>query len=89
MADYEEDDELLEDEGSHKPFCPKCGSIDIRLSHSHKALDFLIRTFKLFPYRCRSCRKRFYKRRPETGSEIPMENEHVPKPSEANRKAEG
>ena len=58
----EEGDEQLEE--SHKPFCPKCGSTDIRMSQTHRTLDFLLKSFSLRPYRCRSCRKRFYLRKP-------------------------
>jgi hypothetical protein len=47
----------------HKPFCPKCGSTDIRESQSHRMMDFLLKSFSLYPHRCRSCRKRFYLRK--------------------------
>ncbi len=60
MSDPEQDD-IAEDP---KPFCPKCGSVDIRRSQTRRTLDFLLRTFSLCPYRCRSCRKRFYMRTP-------------------------
>ena len=63
MANLDEDSgEQLEE--SHKPFCPKCGSTDIRMSQTHKTLDFLLKSFSLRPHRCRSCRKRFYLRKP-------------------------
>jgi hypothetical protein len=56
-----------EERGSepHKPFCPKCGSTDIRESQSHRTMDFLLKSFSLRPHRCRSCRKRFYLRKPD------------------------
>jgi hypothetical protein len=62
MANLEDEDERPEE--SQKPFCPKCGSMDIRGSQTQHTLDFLLRSFSLKPYRCRSCRKRFYLRKP-------------------------
>jgi hypothetical protein len=62
MANLDDEDELPQ--GSHKPFCHKCGSTDIRGSQTHHMLDFLLKSFSLKPYRCRSCRKRFYLRKP-------------------------
>jgi hypothetical protein len=62
MSNIEEDDEQPEE--STKPFCPKCGSTDIRVSQTQRLLDHLLVTFSLRPHRCRSCRKRFYKRTP-------------------------
>jgi hypothetical protein len=64
MSNLEDDEDLPQQ--SHKPFCPKCGSIDIRGSQTHRALDFLLKSFSLSPQRCRSCRKRFYIRKPAT-----------------------
>jgi hypothetical protein len=61
MANIEED---AQPEESHKPFCPKCGSTDIRASQTQRMLDHLLVTFSLRPHRCRSCRKRFYLRTP-------------------------
>jgi len=60
MSNRDEDDEQ---ETAPKPFCPRCGSTDIRTSKSHRKLDFLLRSFSLQPHRCRSCRKRFYMRK--------------------------
>jgi hypothetical protein len=57
-------------EEPHKLFCPNCGSVDVRMSQSHRTLDFLVQSFSLRPYRCRSCRKRFYKRRPAEPDEM-------------------
>ena len=68
MANYEEDD-LEQVEDSHKPFCPKCGSTDIRASQTHRTLDHLLKGFSLRPWRCRSCRKRFYMRRTDNKME--------------------
>ena len=62
MAHHDEED--LELEETRRPFCPKCGSTDIRGSQTHRTLDYLLKTFSLRPYRCRSCRKRFYLRKP-------------------------
>jgi len=58
------DDEIVGPEESQKPFCPRCGSTDIRGSQTPHMLDFLLNSFSLKPYRCRSCRKRFYLRKP-------------------------
>ena len=44
------------------------------MSQTHKALDFLLKSFSLRPYRCRSCRKRFYLRKP-SAPEVDMEDE--------------
>jgi hypothetical protein len=62
MANLDDEDELHAE--SRKPFCPKCGSTDIRGSQTQRMLDFLLKSFSLKPHRCRSCRKRFYLRRP-------------------------
>lgn len=51
-------------EESPKPFCPKCGSTDIRASQTTHLLDSLLKPFSLEPQRCRACRKRFYLRKP-------------------------
>ena len=63
MANPDDREDPLPEE-SHKPFCPKCGSTDIRGSQTHRMLDFLLKSFSLKPHRCRSCRKRFYLRKP-------------------------
>jgi hypothetical protein len=62
MPHSEEQDSAVAEEP--KPYCPKCGSVDIRPSHTRNMLDFLVQSFNLKPYRCRSCRKRFYMRAP-------------------------
>ena len=61
MSNIDEDDQPPEPQ---KPFCPSCGSTDIRGSQTHRMLDFLLKSFSLRPHRCRSCRKRFYLRKP-------------------------
>ena len=66
----------------HKPFCPKCGSTDIRGSQSHRTMDFLLKSFSLRPYRCRSCRKRFYLRKP-ADPEIDLPGDADPEPNDA------
>ena len=71
MSNIDEDEQPVE---SHKPFCPKCGSTDIRGSQTHRAIDFLLKSFSLKPYRCRSCRKRFYLRKP---AEPEVDRAHV------------
>jgi predicted RNA-binding Zn-ribbon protein involved in translation (DUF1610 family) len=40
--------------------CPKCGSSDIRRARSEGALSAFLRIFGRWPFRCRSCRRRFY-----------------------------
>lgn len=79
MSNLDEDDEIAE---PHKPFCPKCGSTDIRVSQTHRMLDFLLLSFSLRPHRCRSCRKRFYMRKP--GEHV----EDVPPDEDAESKVE-
>ena len=41
--------------------CPKCGSIDIRRSQSESFFATLALIFGRWPFRCRSCRKQFYR----------------------------
>jgi len=41
--------------------CPKCGSSDVRRSKSEGIWGGLARMFGRWPYRCRSCRIRFYR----------------------------
>ena len=52
-----EDDDSRPDEFA----CPKCGSSDIRRSKSEGPLAALQRVFGRWPFRCRSCRVRFYR----------------------------
>jgi len=40
--------------------CPKCGSADVRRSHPEGAVAGLLRVLGRWPFRCRSCRSRFY-----------------------------
>jgi predicted RNA-binding Zn-ribbon protein involved in translation (DUF1610 family) len=40
--------------------CPKCGSADIRRSKNEGVVAAFLRIFGRWPYRCRSCRSRFY-----------------------------
>jgi hypothetical protein len=43
--------------------CPRCGSNEIRLSHSRWILDFFFREFlDRVPFRCRNCRRRVHLR---------------------------
>jgi hypothetical protein len=41
--------------------CPKCGSSDVRRSQSEGALAAFFRIFGRWPFRCRSCRARFFR----------------------------
>jgi predicted Zn-ribbon and HTH transcriptional regulator len=43
------------------PQCPKCGWHDVRPSMMRTALDRALSTFSLAPFRCRTCRHRFYR----------------------------
>jgi len=40
--------------------CPKCGSADVRRSHSEGVLAGVLRILGRWPFRCRSCRSRFF-----------------------------
>ena len=50
----------LEDEPEHERACPRCGSLDVRLSRRSGVRAHFLAMFLLHPYRCRSCRKRFF-----------------------------
>jgi hypothetical protein len=41
--------------------CPSCGGADIRRSLPGGLLDSLMMVFGKAPFRCRGCRRRFYK----------------------------
>jgi hypothetical protein len=41
--------------------CPRCGWSNVRHSQMSGILDYVMRAFLLSPYRCRCCRKRFYR----------------------------
>jgi hypothetical protein len=57
-----------------KQRCPGCGSLDTRHSFRGGLLDSLMRAFRKRPFRCRSCRQRFYRRETEIpDSELPAE----------------
>jgi hypothetical protein len=43
-----------------RPLCPKCGSPDVRRSHDEGAIAAVLRMLGRWPFRCRSCRSRFY-----------------------------
>jgi hypothetical protein len=55
-----------------KQRCPGCGSFDTRHSIRGGALDAAMRLFHKRPFRCRSCRTRFY-RREEDVVDTPVE----------------
>jgi hypothetical protein len=44
-----------------RAFCPKCGSSDIRRSKSEGLIAVVNQVFGRWPFRCRSCRRRFYR----------------------------
>ena len=41
--------------------CPKCGSSDIRRSRVDGIRDSVMRALGRWPFRCRSCRVKFFK----------------------------
>jgi len=59
----QEPDDELQAQTEH-PSCPKCGSADVRRSHSEGVLTALLRVLGRWPFRCRSCRSRFYRSAP-------------------------
>ena len=42
-------------------FCPKCGSTDVRRSRGEGMLAFFFSLLGRMPFRCRSCRIKFYR----------------------------
>lgn len=44
--------------------CIRCGSRDVRPSWTVSLIDRIYMVFSCSPYRCRSCRARFYRREP-------------------------
>jgi predicted RNA-binding Zn-ribbon protein involved in translation (DUF1610 family) len=44
--------------------CPKCGSADVRRARSEGVLPSLLQMFGRWPFRCRSCRGRFFRYAP-------------------------
>src|ERR1035438_4360622 len=48
-------------EPTGKRVCPRCGSADVRLSIGSGAVAMFLGLFLLHPYRCRSCRRRFFR----------------------------
>jgi hypothetical protein len=45
----------------NRPPCPKCGSNDVRRSTGEGLVAILARMFGRWPFRCRSCRVKFYR----------------------------
>lgn len=56
----EEELELEADKGRRVLRCNKCGSIDVRRSDSVGFIAAVQRSFGRWPFRCRSCRRKFY-----------------------------
>jgi len=50
--------------GDERPLCPKCGSPDVRRSHQDGLPAAILRILGRWPFRCRSCRARFYRSSP-------------------------
>ena len=46
-------------------YCPKCGSTDVRRSRSEGPVAFFNGLFGRLPFRCRSCRIKFYRHAPD------------------------
>ena len=44
--------------------CPGCGSKDVRRSRNDTLLSSVMRRLVMHPFRCRSCRKRFFRSGP-------------------------
>jgi|KBSMisStandDraft_5_1062788.scaffolds.fasta_scaffold2744512_1 ribosomal protein L37AE/L43A len=42
--------------------CPKCGSHDVRRARSEGIVATFLQLFGRWPFRCRSCRSRFFRR---------------------------
>jgi transposase-like protein len=63
---------LEEQEPIKQPLkCPRCGSGDIRRSKSEGFYALVQRMFGRWPFRCRSCRGRFYRT-----SDAPLDLDH-------------
>jgi Zn finger protein HypA/HybF involved in hydrogenase expression len=60
--DPKNDEQLAPEE--ERPSCPKCGSQDVRRSHGEGLMPALLRILGRWPFRCRSCRARFYRSAP-------------------------
>jgi transposase-like protein len=50
--------------------CPKCGSPDKRHSNSERFFDAFWRALGYTPYRCRSCRARYFRREQEKKADL-------------------
>jgi len=59
MDGEHEREEQASELGRYK--CPKCGSPDIRRSKSEGFVAFAFQLLGRWPFRCRSCRVRFYR----------------------------
>ncbi len=54
----------------HPPKCPKCGSTDILRSQKVGFWVAIQVLFGRWPFRCRSCRARFYRSEPPPEVEV-------------------
>jgi hypothetical protein len=59
-------DEQFEAEEHERPAvarhgCPKCGSLDVRRARSEGFIAAFLQMFGRWPFRCRSCRSRFFR----------------------------
>lgn len=53
---------MAENKGEVTIRCPGCGAKDVRRSFQQGLLDVLMSAFQRYPFRCRSCARRFYYR---------------------------
>ena len=61
MLDEPRSEQREEAEARAPLSCPKCGSHDVRRSKGEGVWAALIHMVGRWPFRCRSCRSRFYK----------------------------
>ena len=52
--------------------CPKCGSIDIRPSRKSAVVGAFFEMLGRRPFRCRTCRIKFYRAVPEHGPHLAL-----------------
>ena len=66
MPPQMDDDSLQEQEEFllEKFQCPKCGSMDVRRASREGFLVALLSSVGRWPFRCRSCRSRFFRASP-------------------------
>jgi hypothetical protein len=63
-SNHDPKNEEQEAQENERMICPKCGSHDVRPSHAESFVSTFFRMFGQWPFRCRSCRARFYRSSP-------------------------